>query len=198
MNKERFLSELKSGLSGLSEADAQEQILFYSEMIDDRMEEGMTEEEAVAAIGDANVIAAQTTARIVSAEPEEKTGAPKRSRRPWEIVLIVLGFPVWFPLLAAAAVVVLSLFIVLWALILSLWAVEVSLCVSVPGAVALAAVYFMRTNALVALMALGAGAVLAGLSIFGAFGCLAATKGAWRLTKSAVGKCGSMFGGKGR
>ena len=51
MNKEEFLNGLKNGLSGLPENDVSERLEFYSEMIDDRIEEGMTEEEAVGSVG---------------------------------------------------------------------------------------------------------------------------------------------------
>ena len=47
MNKEEFIAELKDGLSGLPQNDIDERVLFYTEMIDDRMEEGMSEEEAI-------------------------------------------------------------------------------------------------------------------------------------------------------
>ena len=50
MNKTEFLNELKDGLSGLPREDVEERLSFYGEMIDDRVEEGMTEEEAVAGI----------------------------------------------------------------------------------------------------------------------------------------------------
>ena len=48
MRKEEFLSQLESGLYGLPQADIDERLSFYAEMIDDRMEEGLGEEEAVA------------------------------------------------------------------------------------------------------------------------------------------------------
>ena len=44
MNKQEFLAGLRKGLSGLPQEDIEERLLFYSEMIDDRIEEGMEEE----------------------------------------------------------------------------------------------------------------------------------------------------------
>ena len=49
MNKQEFLSLLRRELSGLPQGDIEERVGFYAEMIDDRMEEGLTEEEAVEA-----------------------------------------------------------------------------------------------------------------------------------------------------
>ena len=46
MTKKAFLSELRAALSALPEQEQNERLRFYAEMIDDRMEDGMTEEEA--------------------------------------------------------------------------------------------------------------------------------------------------------
>ena len=51
MNKQEFVERLRKGLSGLPQDDIEERLTFYSEMIDDRMEEGLSEEEAVGEIG---------------------------------------------------------------------------------------------------------------------------------------------------
>ena len=51
MNKAEFLNELRTKLNGLPQSDIEERVSFYTEMIDDRVEDGMTEEEAVEQIG---------------------------------------------------------------------------------------------------------------------------------------------------
>ena len=56
MNKIDFLNELENRLSGLPADEVGERLSFYGEMIDDRIEEGMTEEEAVASIGDVETV----------------------------------------------------------------------------------------------------------------------------------------------
>ena len=48
MDKHTFLTDLRGALSGLPQDDIEERVGFYGEMIDDRMEEGMSEEEAQA------------------------------------------------------------------------------------------------------------------------------------------------------
>lgn len=57
MKKAEFLACLRQRLISLPEDEAGKSAAFYSEMIDDRIEEGMTEEEAVAALGDPSGIA---------------------------------------------------------------------------------------------------------------------------------------------
>ena len=51
MNKSEFLQQLKKELAGIPKEDREERLNFYSEMIDDRMEEGLSEEDAVRAVG---------------------------------------------------------------------------------------------------------------------------------------------------
>ena len=59
MTKLEFALELTGPLSFLPWEETEERVNFYSEMIDDRMEEGFSEEEAVAQIGSVEEIAAQ-------------------------------------------------------------------------------------------------------------------------------------------
>ena len=59
MNKQEFLGALRRGLLGLPEEDIENSVEFYSEMIDDRIDEGMSEDEAVADIGSANEVIQQ-------------------------------------------------------------------------------------------------------------------------------------------
>lgn len=52
MNRYEFLAALSAKLSDLSPSDQRRVTDFYSEMIDDRIEEGLTEEEAIESFGD--------------------------------------------------------------------------------------------------------------------------------------------------
>ncbi len=186
MNKAEFLAGLKTGLAGLPQDEVEERLAFYGEMIDDRMEEGLAEEEAVAGVGPVDRVVAQIVSEIPLTKLVRERIKPKRTLRAWEIVLIVLGFPVWFPLLIAAGAVILSLYVVLWSLILSLWAVEISFWAAALGGIAAAVVFWIKGALVPGLAALGAGLLLAGLSVFLFLGCVAATKGLARLTKKIL------------
>lgn len=193
MNKQEFLSLLRQELSGLPEEDIEERVAFYEEMIDDRMEEGVTEEEAVRAAGPVREIVSQIVSETPITKLVKERIRPKRQLQAWEIVLLVLGFPLWFPLLIAAFAVLLSVYIVIWSVILSLWAADVSLAASSIGCVVAAVVVLCRGEAASGLLMIGAAAVLAGLSIFLFFGCRAATRGAAVLTKKIALGIKSMF-----
>ena len=54
----------------------------------------------------------------------DPANVPKRPLRAWEIVLIILGSPLWLPLLVAGAAIVISVYAVIWSLVIALWAVE--------------------------------------------------------------------------
>ena len=123
MNKQEFLAELRKGLSGLPQDDIEERLIFYNEMLEDRIEEGLSEEEAVSAIGSVEEIAAQTIADTPLTKIAKERIRPNRRLKAYEIILLTLGSPIWLPLGLAAAAVMLSLYIVLWAVIVSVWAV---------------------------------------------------------------------------
>ena len=188
MYKEAFLEELRKRLTGLPEEDLEERIAFYSEMIDDRMEEGLTEEQAIEQTGPIDQIVSQ----IIADTPLHKLVKENaRTRKPMntaQIVLLAVGAPLWLALLIAAMAVVFALYIVLWALLIALWAVFASLAVSALGCLVGSFVMFAEGQGLKGLMALGAALCLAGLCIFLFFGCLEASKGIVKLTgKIGVG-----------
>ena len=51
MNKQDFIKKLNDKLSDLPKKEVEDQINFYIEMIDDRIEDGMDEKEAIKDIG---------------------------------------------------------------------------------------------------------------------------------------------------
>lgn len=93
MDKQTFLAQLRKGMSGLPQEDVEERLTFYSEMIDDRVEEGCTEAEAVAEIGPVEEVLAQIVADIPLTKLVKEKMKPKHTLKAWEIVLLVLGSP---------------------------------------------------------------------------------------------------------
>ncbi len=198
MLKQEFLNALREGLNGLPEADIEERIAFYGEMIDDRIEEGRTEEAAVAEIGTVDEVVRQIVEETPLTRLVKEKIKPKRKMRAWEIVLLILGFPLWFPLLAAAGAVVLALYVTLWSLVIALWAIEVAFIVSAVALLCGAVVFFVSGHGLAGMFALGAALILAALSIFLFFGCVAASKGTVLLAKKIVIGIKNLFVGKER
>lgn len=186
MNKQEFVSKLRDGLSGLPEADIEERLAFYSEAIDDRMEEGLTESEAVEAVGTVEEIVEQTLVDTSILKIAREKINRKRRFSAVEIILLCLGSPVWLPLLIAAFAVILSLYISVWSVIISLWSVFVSLVACGLGGILCGVGFAFSANVYSGLFIIAAGLVCAGLSIFVFFGCKAATKGLLWLTKKVL------------
>lgn len=186
MLKQEFLAQLRNGLAGLPRTDREECLTFYSEMIDDRIEEGIPEEEAVKAAGTVEEIVALTVADIPLLKIAKDRIKPKRQMETWEILLLVLGSPLWLSLALATAAVVLSLYVSVWAVMISLWAVFVSLVGCLIAFLSAGIFLLCRGGILPGAALIGAAMVSAGLSIFGFFGCRAATKGIVALTKKVV------------
>lgn len=181
MTKLDFILQLQEKLSHLPKEDVRERLTFYIEAIEDRMEEGLSEEEAVAAVGSAEEIAEQIIADI---SPDKSETNTKRRLKLWKIVLLVLGSPIWFSLLISAFAVVLSLYISLWAVIISLWAVFASVAGSAFGCIAGGACCAVSGNGYIGIALIAAGFICAGLSVFLFFGSKAATTKTVRFTKN--------------
>ena len=85
MTKQEFLNALSERLQGIPKEDREKSLEYYSEMIDDRTEDGLTEEQAVKAMGSVGEIAD----RIINDMPVEKLlktkVTPKRKLSAWEI-----------------------------------------------------------------------------------------------------------------
>ncbi len=187
MTKIEFLDALGQKLSGLAENEINERLLFYSEMIEDRMEEGLAEEEAVAAVGDIDEIAKSIMAESAQVRPEpdkKPESKPKRKLEGWEIALIILGIPVWVPLVIAAFVVGISLYVSVWSIIISIWACFGALAAVCPSLLVLGAVQIVKSEMITGIALIGASLIIAGLTVFAFYGCLALSKLIIRLTVS--------------
>jgi len=189
MNKAQFLKRLSSALARAPRGEVAKSVQYYSEILDDRIEEGLSEDEAVQSLGEIGAIAEQ----ILSELP---AGSVRQGPRAVTVVLLILGFPVWSSILAAAAAVVLALYAVLWAVDLALWCVELSLTVASGICLAAAGRWFLTGDAAYALVALGAGLVLAGASILGIHGMVPLTKQFGRFSAWSFRRIVRFFAGK--
>lgn len=217
MTKLEFLLTLHEKLSGLPLDEVEERVAFYSEMIEDRMEEGLPEEDAVAAAGEVDAIAAQISAEIsgatvcgetaaaVSASPEDtaqeaaqnkpakEKAAPKKRRGIWMGILVALGSPLWLALLLTVFAVALAVYITLWAVLISLWAVFAAVEVCALAGVVAGIVWVLSSNRFAGFVLLGAGLVCAGVTILLFYGCRAVTVGALRLTQKTAHGMKNLF-----
>ena len=175
MSKTEFLAALRTALGKLPEQEIRASLDFYAEMIDDRMEDGATEEEAVAALGDVNAIAAQI---IAETPPIPKAVAKmKTSSRTANIVLAVVLSPIWVPLALAFAVCVAAIYLSLWMVVAALWLCVACLLLCGPiGIIGL--VWCLATGfPLTGLWLLGCGLAGSGLGLFALLGMKTVSRG---------------------
>ena len=116
MNKTQFCALLGNKLKPyLSPKEMYKTLNFFEEMIDDRIDEGLSEEEAVSQLGDINIIVDQIL--------DEHNIGKKQTKLVWRFIPrelgfinIVLLFPAWITIFSLVA----SLFIVILSLIFSI------------------------------------------------------------------------------
>ena len=87
MTKQLFLNELSAALHGLPREERYRTLSYYDELIDDRVEDGQSEEEAVESLGSPEQIAREI---LGEEEPPVSTGT---GRKVWLIILLVLVSP---------------------------------------------------------------------------------------------------------
>ena len=193
MSKQEFLDALKEHLAGFPEEELGERLGFYREMIDDRMESGLAEEDAVKELGAPQAVAEQILRETPLLRLATKRLKPKRRLAAWEIVLLAVGSPIWISLLVATLAVLLSLYVALWSVLVSLWAVFAALAGGAFGGLAGGTVFLFSAGVPVGLAVIGSGLVCAGLAIFLFYGCKAATRGTLVLTKQIVPRTKRLF-----
>lgn len=133
------------------------------------MEDGMTEEEAVAAFGSVEEVAQnamkELSLPVLMKAKVNESKMSAESKTVW-IILAVLGFPIWFPLLMSFFGVIVALYATVWSLIIALFAVVFSLGVGgTAGLFASVPAMFTLTPASGAFL-LGASLFLIGLTLF--------------------------------
>ncbi len=188
MKKTEFLARLRQKLFILPQRELEDTLEYYSEMIDDYIENGCTPEEAVAKMGGVENVAAQVLAGTQT--PVSQTdGVKKQKKGGTMILLLILGFPLWFPLLVAAFCILLALAVVIatlamvvpWSLVVSFGASALGLLIAIP-------IICVGEGIPAMILTLGAALMLGALCIF----CL------WvglRLTKLAAKGIAAMFKG---
>ena len=179
MTRTDFLNELKNLIKDYPAEETEKSIEYYSEMIDDRIEDGMSEEEAVKSLGDVKDIAKEIEIEMpMKTIVKKKVKEKKEENIPvWVILLLIFGFPVWAPLLLALGVCAFSLYIALWSVVLALWAVDVALFLAVIAGLLAIGITMIKGSMLSAMIYFGITLILIGLALLGLIGCFYASKG---------------------
>jgi len=174
MYKYEFLTALREQLVGLPKEDIEERISFYEEMINDRMDEGKSEEEAVAEIGTVDDVVREIAGDTKLVKLVKEKVKPKRSLRGWEIAIIIGSFPFWLPIVIVSFVLALVGFILIWTLVIVTYTVETALWA---GSIIYAIAFFMSfVNGAPNYALLGMSVMALGGALLMIFGCYGSTK----------------------
>ena len=130
MTTKEFLRILNREIEVLPAPEVQRAIIYYRELIEDRMEEGMSENEAVGSMEDISLIAQQILAEhediLKDTHDETKQHNRKESWQHfdggWRKAVIIGTSPLWLSVLAALLCFVFSIYILIWCIIFALYA----------------------------------------------------------------------------
>lgn len=193
MHKSDFLTVLGDALQGLPKSDVGKSIEYYNEIIDDQIEDGISEEDAVAALGDPEEVAKQILMDTTLPKLMRVKVKPTRTLHVWEIILLILGSPVWASLLIAAASVLFSLYITIWTVIVSLYAVNLSFALGTVLGLVQSGIFIFTGNVTAAAFYFGAALACLGIAVLLFFGFNKMTGKLVALSKQFVRWIKSLF-----
>lgn len=191
MTRDEFLDRLGELLACLPADQVEETKAFYAEAIADRMEDGMGEEEAVAAIGTPGEVA-EATLDDLPAVPRAIAKTRRRSNALlW--TLAIVGSPVWVPLLVAFVAVAFTVYVCIWVLALCVWIVAAAF-----GGMGVAELSFAVSGIVIGhvpyvLASTGVGLAFIGAALLVGAGAWAASKQIARLSALWARKAVSPF-----
>ena len=181
MTRADFISSLSARLSSIPEQERKKAVEWYSELIFDRMEEGMSEEDAVSGIGNTDEIAEeiisqyrQTAVAVPTAgddtgssgAAEKAKSSPDRGVNTALMIFAVVALsPIWLPLAATALSLALAALVLVWCLVITAGALLLSAAaVGVVGLVYGFWALFV-INPAYGLLVLGTALIAAGLTL---------------------------------
>lgn len=177
MSKQEFLENIRSQLGGLPEEDIEKSLDYYAEMIEDRVEDGLSEEEAVEAMGKPEDVVSQILMDTPFAKLVKAKVKPKKNLSVLGIILIILGSPIWLPLFITILVIVLSVYIVLWSVILVLYAVDLSFAAAGVSGLITSIAFILKINFVAGVFLFGFSLICLGISVLAFFGFNQITRG---------------------
>ena len=173
MNRKKFLRGIKKKLRGLPKSEITRLIDYFDESISERMERGMTEEAAVAALGSPE----DAAGNVIREMPDNILKSADRrsvSKRVMQIFVVICASPILISLIAVAFSVAIALLAVYISAVTTLF-VGAAGCFA--GALGCAALMFIEDKVGL-LMGIGAACICAGLAVlFGICGKAVARAG---------------------
>ncbi len=181
MNKSEFLNLLESKLEELPDNEIKKSLTYYSEMIDDRIEDGESEVDAVASLGSVDEISKSVISQTPLSSQIREPIKRKNRFSVSVIILLILGSPIWLSIILTLFSVILSIYAAIASIIIALYSVVAAFLLGGAAAV-LGSPIIMYSNIYTGIALIGAGFIMFGLGIFLAYGTVILTKLTIRFT----------------
>ena len=196
MDKIDFIRKLRAGLDGIPDEDINHWCEYYSEIIYDRIDDGMSEEEAVSTLGAPESIVKEILSDTSFVNLVKRKVKKDSSIHGLSIAAIIIGAPVWIPILISVIALLLSVYVTLWSLVIAVWSVAVSFLVASIGTLFVSIRYLVETGVYEFSLAFGITLVLVGVGIFAILFSRLIAKALINLTKACIRKLKLFFVGK--
>ncbi len=188
MNKAEFLKSLDADLQNMNAAEKKKYLIYYDEMISDYVENGVAEEEAVNKIGTPAKIAKE----LLEDYDSVKFNLPTTGSRMLNITLTIIGFPLWGSVLLAIALLVLSIYVLIWCVPFATAAGCVGLFSTAIIGIA-GSPFIMAKSISIGVMQLGLGIASIGLAVLLGIASIYLSKKFVQITKKFNAKLVALF-----
>ena len=111
MTRAEYLERLRAALALMPAEEREAQLAYYEELFDDMLEDGMSEAEAAEHLGEPEAVAEELLAEIPMTTLVKRRMQAQGKPSALTVVLLVLGAPLWLPLLLSAFIILFSLII---------------------------------------------------------------------------------------
>lgn len=164
MLKSEFLKQLENRLVGIPKEDLNRTIDYYNEIISDKQEDGMSEEEAINSLGSIDEIVKDILNEIPIKKLVKEKLQLNRKLKTWEIVLLSATSIIWVPIAIVMFAVILVLYVCLWSGVISLGAAAIS-CLASSFIAIIGSIDFIAGNVCNGLFLIGTGIASLGIGV---------------------------------
>lgn len=165
MTRLKFNEILRKRLNGIPKDDIDKTLEYYNEILSDKIDDGMSEEEAIKSLGTIDEIVKITLSEISFPKLiKEKLGLNKKLKT-WQIILLASTFYIWIPVSITLFAVALALYISLWSGVIAVGAVGVASIACAPVVLIFGLIDIFTGNIASGVLFIGFSLLFVGVSI---------------------------------
>lgn len=172
MTRELFLEQLQIALTDAKIEHVDSLVEYYNEMICDRIEDGMEEQDAIAALGSIDEIIKEMILEkpigtlVKDTVTKSHHTAKESGKNTLWMVFIILGSPLWIPLLLTLLIILGVIYMIPWIMIMTFFIILASFGISALAGIISFVNCLISMDIGTALVSLGVALILGSLSVF--------------------------------